>query len=50
MKKRIFSFMLALVMVCSLLPINILAASGYTTCASGTVSWQMIYDGPETYY
>lgn len=50
MKKRIFSFMLALIMVFSLLPVHTLAASGYTTCASGTVSWQMIYDGPETYY
>ena len=49
--RKVFSFLLALVMIIGLFPISVVVdAATYTECASGTVSWQMIYDGPETYY
>ena len=49
--RKVFSFLLALVMIIGLFPISVVVdAATYTECASGTVSWQMIYDNPNTYY
>ena len=49
--RKAFSFLLALVMIIGLFPISVVVdAATYTECASGTVSWQMIYDNPNTYY
>ena len=49
--KKAFSFLLALVMIIGLFPISVVVdAATYTECTSGTVSWQMIYDNPNTYY
>lgn len=47
---RILSLVLALIMVLCLVPAAAWAADSYTTCQSGTVSWQMIHDNPNTYY
>lgn len=47
--KRFFSWILTFVMLATLIP-TLTSAAEYTTCASGTVSWQMIHDNPDTYY
>lgn len=47
--KRMLSVTLCFVVLMSLFTLSTWAAQ-YTSCRSGTVSWQMIYDNPQTYY
>ena len=52
--KKVFHLFLAVCLMISLLsgivPTVTEASSNWTTCSSGTVSWQMIHDNPQTYY
>ena len=47
--RRILSVIICVAVIVSLFPLTVLAAK-YTSCKSGTVSWNMIYDNPKTYY
>lgn len=47
---RLFSLMLVLVLVLSLVPAAVFAADSYTSVAKGSVSWTMINQNPDTFY
>lgn len=47
---RLFSLMLVLVLVLSLVPAAVFAADSYTSVAKGSVSWTMINHNPDTFY
>ena len=47
---RLFSLMLVLVLVLSLVPAAVFAADSYTAVAKGSVSWTMINQNPDTFY
>jgi hypothetical protein len=47
---RLFSLMLVLVLVLSLVPAAVFVADSYTSVAKGSVSWTMINQNPDTFY
>lgn len=47
---RLFSLMLVLVLVLSLVPAAVFAADSYTSVAKGSVLWTMINQNPDTFY
>ena len=47
---RLFSLMLVLGLVLSLVPASVFVADSYTSVAKGSVSWTMINQNPDTFY
>ena len=47
--RKLWSVLLCFAMILGLFPLTVVAAE-YSSCKSGTVSWQMISDNPNTYY
>ena len=48
--RKLLAAILSLMLIIGMIPLTVVSAASYTACKAKTVSWQMIYDHPGTYY